>query len=53
LHNAILNCILSLEFTHVGDYYLGAKVRESFGQEYIPQFINNDDKKTNSLLFYQ
>ena len=43
---------ISLTTAHVGDYYFGVKVREAFGQEYIPQFINAaTDKKTN-IKFY-
>lgn len=42
---------VSLEWPHDGDYYFGVKVREAFGQEYIPQFTTVSDKKT-SILFY-
>lgn len=36
--------------THVGNYEVGLKVREKFGQEFIPQFVTDNDRRTNSTF---
>jgi len=39
---------VTLETAHVGVYYSGIICKESFGQEYIPQFINDADRKVGN-----
>lgn len=36
--------------THVGKYDVELKVRERFGQEYIPQFVTDSDRRANSTF---
>jgi hypothetical protein len=39
---------VSITSSHPGFYYIGLICRESFGQEYIPQFVTNADKKVTA-----
>lgn len=47
ISNYPVGCLhqVTLEATHVGHYFMGIICKEKFGQDYIPQFVTDADRK--------